>query len=198
MRIDAHQHYWSMARTDYGWITPDLLALYRDFMPEDLDIHLQKQHIDGTTIVQEAATIEATEYLSSLADRSDSILGVVGYLDLFNPAHRTHYEQYRKHPKCVGFRLMIQEMSEASRVLERSFVEALQEYAREDIPVDLLVTSNQLEVLNELRDAVPGLRGVIDHIGKPRIAEQAFEPWAAQLERAAKHTKLYCQQIGRG
>ncbi len=21
MRIDAHQHYWSIARTDYGWLT---------------------------------------------------------------------------------------------------------------------------------------------------------------------------------
>ena len=39
MRIDARQHYWSMSRTDYGWITPELPVLYRDYLPEDLEIH---------------------------------------------------------------------------------------------------------------------------------------------------------------
>jgi len=196
LRIDAHQHYWSMSRSDYGWITPDLPALYRDFMPEDLDDDLKKHRIDGTIVVQAAPTIEETEYLFTLADRSDSIIGVVGWLDLFDPLHREHYERYRQHPKFVGFRLMIQDMSDASRVLEHSFVEALQEYATLDVPVDLLVTSNQLDVLNELLDAVPGLRGVIDHIGKPRIAERIVKPWAEQLERAAKHPKLHCKLSG--
>lgn len=60
-------------------------------------------------------------------------------------------------------------------------------------PVDLLVTSNQLNELNELLDAVLGLRGVIDHIGKPRIAEQVFESWATQIERASRHQNIYCK-----
>jgi len=185
-----------MSRSDYGWITPDLPTLYRDFMPEDLDYHLKKHHIDGTIVVQAAPTIQETEYLFTLADRSDSIIGVVGWLDLFDPFHQVHYDRYRQHPKFVGFRLMIQDMPDASRVLERSFVKALQEYARLDVPVDLLVTSNQLAVLNELLDAVPDLRGVIDHIGKPQIAEGEIEIWAAHLERAAKHPSIYCKLSG--
>jgi len=196
MRIDAHQHYWSIARGDYGWITQELPVLYRDFLPEDLHIHLKKHRMDGTIVVQAAPTIQETEYLFALAERSESILGVVGWLNLFDPFHREHFERYREHPKFVGFRIMIQDMSDASRVLESSFVKALQEYAGMDVPVDLLVKSNQLDVLNELLDAVPGLRGVIDHIGKPRIAEQIIEPWAAQIERAAKHPKIYCKISG--
>lgn len=196
MRIDAHQHYWTMTRTDYGWITPDLPVLYRDYLPEHLDAHLRTHELDGTIVVQAAPTVEETEYLFALADRSDSILGVVGWLDLFDPAHREHYERYVKHPKFVGFRIMIQEMPDAARVLEPAFVEALKEYAAMDVPVDLLVKSDQLEALNALLDAVPGLRGVIDHIGKPRIAEQAFEPWASQIERAARHPNLYCKLSG--
>lgn len=196
MRIDAHQHYWSISRTDYGWITEDLPVLYRNYLPEDLDVHLKKHNIDGTIVVQAAPTIEETEYILTLADQSDSILGVVGWLDLFDSSHREYFERFREHPKFVGFRIMIQDMSDASRVLEREFVEALQEYARMDIPVDLLVKSNQLEVLGELLDAVPDLRGVIDHIGKPCIAEQVFEPWATQIERLSRHPNVYCKISG--
>jgi L-fuconolactonase len=35
-RVDAHQHYWSLARGDYGWLTPRLGRLYRNFEPDDL------------------------------------------------------------------------------------------------------------------------------------------------------------------
>ncbi len=35
--IDAHQHFWRVQRGDYGWLTPELGALYRDFAPADLE-----------------------------------------------------------------------------------------------------------------------------------------------------------------
>ncbi|WP_127532960.1 amidohydrolase family protein [Paenibacillus kobensis] len=196
MRIDAHQHYWSMSRSDYGWITPELPVLYRDYLPDDLKAHLERHNLNGTIVVQAAPTAEETEYLFALADRSESILGVVGWLDLFDPSHREQFERYRKHPKFVGFRIMIQDMPDANRVLEPAFLKALQEYAAMDVPVDLLVKSSQLEVLSALLEAVPGLRGVIDHIGKPCISEQIFEPWASQIEQAAKHRNIYCKISG--
>jgi L-fuconolactonase len=196
VRIDAHQHYWSISRNDYGWITPELPVLYRDYLPEDLEVHLQKYKRDGTIVVQAAPTLRETEYLLTLASRSNSILGVVGWLDLFDPSHQEHFDRFREHAKFVGFRIMIQDMPDASRVMEMPFVEALQRYAKLHIPVDLLVKSEQLDVLNELLDAVPGLRGVIDHVGKPRIKDRIFESWAAQIERASRHPNIYCKLSG--
>ncbi|RUS45681.1 amidohydrolase [Cohnella sp. AR92] len=196
MRIDSHQHYWTMSRSDYGWITPELPVLYRDYLPEDLEAHLKRHDMDGTIVVQAAPTVEETEYLFALADRYDSILGVVGWLELSDPSHREHFERYRKHPKFVGVRIMIQDMPDANRVLEPEYVEALREYAAMDIPIDFLVKSSQLDTLNALLDAVPGVRGVIDHIGKPRIAEQIIEPWSSQIQRAARHPNIYCKLSG--
>jgi len=40
MRIDAHQHLWSLARGDYHWLTPALAPIYRDFALPDLAPHL--------------------------------------------------------------------------------------------------------------------------------------------------------------
>lgn len=196
MRIDAHQHYWKIDRGDYGWITPELPVLYRDFLPADLRSHLNAHRLDGSIVVQAAPTLEETAYILSLADRDDTIKGVVGWLDLEDPRHMEHYERFAAHPKYAGFRIMIQELPDASVILEPSFVEALKQYEELGVPVDLLVVSNQLEHVVELAKQVPGLRGVIDHIAKPRIKEGASEPWRHFMKELSSHPNLYCKLSG--
>jgi L-fuconolactonase len=196
MRIDAHQHYWKIDRDDYGWITPEIPILYRDFLPKDLLPALKNHQLDGTIVVQAAATLAETDYLLSLAESDETIIGVVGWLDLNDPDYQAHYERFSRHPKFVGFRVMIQEMPDAAAVLEPQFVEALRYFAERDVPVDLLLVSHQLEPVIALLDQVPGLRGVIDHIAKPRIAEGVMEPWSSQMAAIAKHTNIYCKLSG--
>ncbi|QJD83166.1 amidohydrolase family protein [Cohnella herbarum] len=196
MRMDAHQHYWKIERNDYGWITPSIPLLYRDYLPEHLAPHLKDHRLDGTIVVQAAPTVAETEYLLSLADSDDTIIGVVGWLDLNDPNHRTHYERFRRHSKFVGFRVMIQEMPDANAILEPHFVEALCSYAEESVPIDLLVLSHQLEPLAKLLELVPGLRGVVNHIAKPLISEEIVEPWYSQMQDIAKHPNIYCKLSG--
>lgn len=196
MRLDAHQHYWNIKRNDYGWITPELPILYRDYLPDHLAPHLKAHQLDGSIVVQAAPTLAETDYILSLAETSETILGVVGWLDLNDREHRTHFERFRKHPKFVGFRIMIQEMADASDILKPHFVKALQTYAQEDVPIDLLVVSHQLEPLVKLLDLVPGVRGVIDHIAKPKIAAGIIEPWLSQMKEIAKHQNIYCKLSG--
>jgi L-fuconolactonase len=196
MRIDAHQHYWKVDRGDYGWLTPELSLLYRDYLPDDLAAHLERHRLDKTIVVQAAPTLAETEYMLSLSDTSDTIAGVVGWLDLNAPDYRERYEQFSRHPKFVGFRVMIQDMPDAAVILQPQFVEALRYFAEKDVPVDLLVVSHQLAPLVELLDRVPGLRGVIDHIAKPRIAEGALEPWKTQIAKIAQYPNIYCKLSG--
>lgn len=196
MRIDAHQHFWRIGRGDYGWITPEIPTLYRDFLPEHLRPHLSKHALDGSIVVQAAPTLAETEFILSLTERDDSVKGVVGWLDPADPSHLEHYERFRSYPKFVGFRLAIQEMPDANAVLEPAFVDAMRIYADMGVPVDLLVRSHQLEPLIGLLGLVPDLRGVVDHIGKPRIAEGAMEPWRSQLAKLASFPNVYCKISG--
>lgn len=196
VRIDAHQHYWRIERGDYGWITPDIPVLYRDFSPKELKPLLDKHHLDGSIVVQAAPTLEETEFILSLATTDETILGVVGYLDLNDPNCIAQYVAFRKHTKYVGFRIMIQDMPDARQILEPHFVEALKYFEKEDVPVDLLVVSNQLEPLIELIQQVPKLRGIIDHIAKPRIAEGIMQPWENQIKQLAAFPNLYCKLSG--
>ncbi|MDR6555617.1 amidohydrolase family protein [Paenibacillus qinlingensis] len=196
MRIDAHQHYWKIDRGDYGWISPALPVLNRDYLPDDLLPHLQQFSIDKTIVVQAAPTLEETAFLLTLSERSDSIAGVVGWLDLDDPDYLLHYKRNSHHPKYVGFRVMIQEFPDARVILQPHFVEALRYFAQEGVPIDLLVVAHQLEPVIELLDLVPGLHAVIDHIAKPGIASGSMEPWKSQMSAIAKHPNIYCKVSG--
>ncbi|PZD96291.1 amidohydrolase [Paenibacillus sambharensis] len=196
MRIDAHQHYWLIERGDYGWITPDIPVLYRDYLPVHLEPELARHRIDRTVLVQAAPTEAETEYLLGLAEQSDSIGGVVGWLDPADPACLSLCSRLRQHPKLVGFRVMIQEMKDAADVLTPMFVDHMSYLAEQKIPVDLLVTASQLDDTLRLLELVPGLHGVLDHLGKPHIAAGELEPWRSQLAAVAAHPGMYCKLSG--
>ena len=53
-RIDSHQHFWRLSRGDYGWLTPALGPIHRDFEPADLAPHLTEHDIAATILVQAA------------------------------------------------------------------------------------------------------------------------------------------------
>lgn len=196
MRIDAHQHYWKISRGDYGWITPEIITLYKDFLPNDLASHLQDHNIDQTILVQAAPTIEETEFLLELSNESESIAGVIGWLDLEDPNYQTQYSHFKKHPKFLGFRLMIQDMPDETVILKENYIKALHYFVEEDVPIDLLFVHHQLPTVIQLLEKIPNLRGVVNHIGKPDIAKQVFEPWKNEMRQIAKHKSIYCKLSG--
>ncbi|WP_068787009.1 amidohydrolase family protein [Paenibacillus phocaensis] len=196
MRIDAHQHFWKIDRDDYGWITPELPVLFRDYGPSDLEPHLQKHGIGKSILVQAAPTLEETEFILELSEQADFIAGVVGWLDLADSSYRKQYERLCEHPKFIGFRVMIQEMEDPNLVLSSAYVEALSYFAEQDVPIDLLVLANQLPQLVRLLERVPQLRGVVDHLAKPPIASGVIEPWRSHMSEIARHPKIYCKLSG--
>ena len=54
----------------------------------------------------------------------------------------------------------------------------------------------QHEAAVELADAVPGVRLVLDHAGKPAIADGGYEPWAAFLSSLSARPNVFCKLSG--
>ncbi|PAD78627.1 amidohydrolase family protein [Paenibacillus campinasensis] len=196
MRIDAHQHFWKIERNDYGWITPEIPVLYRDYLPSDLRPHLQRHGIGQTILVQAAPTIEETEYILKLSETADFVAGVVGWLDLENPAFMEQFRRFNRHPKFIGFRVMIQDMADPNVILSPTWIEALSYFAEQDVPVDLLVLADQLPQLAQLLERVPRLRGVVDHLAKPPIASGIMEPWRSHMAEIAQYPNIFCKLSG--
>jgi len=120
MRIDAHQHFWALERGDYGWLTPDLAPIYRDFGPEDLASLRAEAGIDGSVLVQAAPTEAETDYMLGLAATHQSILGVVGWVEFDANDAPERINHFANHPKLVGLRPMIQDIPDPDWMLQPS------------------------------------------------------------------------------
>lgn len=194
--IDAHQHFWSPTRGDYGWLTPDLAPLYRDFGPDDLRPLLDACGIDGTILVQAAESEAETDYLLDIAAKTDFVCGVVGWLDMQAPDFAARLADYAARPHWIGLRPMLQDHPpEALR--GPGFRAALAEVARRDFPFDILTFPRHLpDVLDALAQA-PSLRAVVDHISKPDMAApMAANGWVEDIARLAHHPRIMCKVSG--
>jgi L-fuconolactonase len=65
-----------------------------------------------------------------------------------------------------------------------------------DLAYDLVITAGQLDAAVAAAGAVPQLRFVLDHLGKPPIAAGQTEPWAGDLRRLAALPNSYAKLSG--
>lgn len=196
MRIDGHQHFWSLARGDYGWLTPDLAPLYRDFLPVDLEPMLTAAGIEGTVLVQAAPTVAETEYMLSLADSNAFIKGVVGWVDFEAADAPAQIEALTAHPAFVGLRPMIQDIDDPVWMLEDALTPALEAVQKHNLTFDALTLPRHLTPLQQLLERHPKMRVVIDHGSKPLIRDDVIEGWAEDMAALARNTDAWCKLSG--
>ncbi|MEP1585360.1 MAG: amidohydrolase family protein [Tateyamaria sp.] len=196
MIIDAHQHFWQVARGDYGWLTPELTALYRDFMPADLKPLLSQDGVGASILVQAAPTVAETDFLLRIADETPFVLGVVGWVDFNGPDAAEDIARLAAHPKLVGLRPMIQDIVDDDWMLGPALAPAFEAMIAHDLTFDALVLPRHLPRLHTLLTRHPKLRAVIDHGAKPEIALGAFDAWAKDIAMIANECGAYCKLSG--
>lgn len=195
-RIDGHVHLWKMSRGDYGWMTPDLTALYRDFGLSDLVPLLDAAGMDQAVLVQAAETEAECNFLLDIAAGSDRIAGVVGWLDMASPDFAARLESYSCNPYFKGVRPMIQDYADDSWMLAERQRPAFARLEETGICFDCLVYPKHLDNLIVLIDRHPGLRAIIDHGAKPDIASGRFDEWAGKMSVLAARTSAMCKFSG--
>ncbi len=196
MRIDAHQHFWAVARGDYGWLTPDLDVIYRDFTPNDLAPMLKDAGIEGTVLVQAAPTEAETEYMLSLADETPFVKGVVGWVDFEGSDAATQIAALDAHPALVGLRPMIQDIADPLWMLGDALTPAFTELIARGLTFDALTLPQHLGPLRNLLARHPDMKVVIDHGSKPLIRDALLEAWAEDMAALASETNAWCKLSG--
>jgi len=194
--IDSHQHFWTTARDDYGWLTPDDPVLYRDFGPEHLAPFLGRAGVAGTVLVQAAPSVAETHYLLEIADRTESVAAVVGWVPLDAPEAERSIEELARHPTLRGVRPMIQDIPDDDWMLRNTLAPAWRALAGRGLGFDALVHPRHLTRLQTLLERHPDLRVVIDHGAKPEIHASRFSGWAEDMARLANETNACCKLSG--
>ena len=181
MIIDAHHHLWDPAVADYPWLTDELAVIRRRFGPEDLAPRLQASGVSGTILVQTRSSVDETRDFLATAAVSPFIRGVVGWVDLTDPAIGEVLAALRDAPggdRLVGIRHQVHDEPDAGWLQRDDVRRGIAAVADRDLVYDLLVRARELPAARVLVASMPDARFVVDHLAKPPIRTGELQPWA--------------------
>lgn len=199
--IDAHLHVWDTDRLDYAWLR-EVPRIDRPMGFAELAAERKPspQHVDGFVFVQADCrpdqAIAEVEWVTSVA-ADGPIVGIVAFAPLEDgDAVSAHLDELEDHELVVGVRRLLQSKpvgfsgSDAFRTGARLLAER-------DLTFDACVTHDQIDDVTALADATPGLRIVLDHLGKPDAAHpESLGAWRSSLVDLARRSNTTCKISG--
>ncbi|MFC4630724.1 amidohydrolase family protein [Promicromonospora alba] len=205
-RIDAHHHLWVRTRTPQPWIDPvTMRAIDADFTTDDLTAALAGQHVTGTVVVQSVPTEAETVDLLAVAEAAQVIRGVVGWVELADPGVAGALTRLRSGPggrHLVGVRSMVQAEHDPGYLDRPDLRRGMRAVAEHGLTIDLVTRHEQLPGVGRLVRDLPEVSFVLDHLGKPPLADPGpadggdLAGWADALSEIAAHPNVTAKLSG--
>ena len=94
----------------FAWKEAGAAQLGRDFLPADLQPHIAVIGCDQTVLVHALNNLGESLWMLELAAATESVAGVVGWVDLSQPPERvgSDLELLRRNPKFCGIRHLVE------------------------------------------------------------------------------------------
>lgn len=199
--VDAHHHFWDTAggRFTYPWMTGAAVRLRGTYGPAELGPLLIEAGIDQTVLVQTISSVEETETFLAIADETAFVGGVVGWVDLTDPAVGEVISRLRDRPDgrwLKGIRHQVHDEADAAWLLRPDVRRGIRALGEAGLVYDLLVRPRELPAALQLVRDLPGIRFVVDHVAKPPIAAGGLEPWATLMRQLADHPDVSVKVSG--
>jgi len=195
MIIDSHQHFWIFDEEKDSWVTPEMQAIRRNFLPADLEPVLDANGVNGCVAVQAAQSDSETDFLLQLAEANVFIKGVVGWIDLRADNLYDRLERYSQFEKLKGFRHVVQAEPEGF-MLQPAFIKGVGQLVAFNFTYDILIQQHQLEEAFNFAVKLPNVHFVLDHMAKPLIKAGEIQPWANGIRKLAELPNVSCKISG--
>jgi len=202
--VDSHVHAWELSRRAQPWIDPAAMPmLARDHPITELTDELIHNDVSTAVLVQVLNDpAETDDYL--WAARNSMIAGVVGWVDLLDSSLPDRLDRLSDHPsgsRLLGIRHQALAEPDPAEWLRRAAEgKRLRELGDRGLVFDLMFRPEHLEVVDGVVQMHPGAVFVLDHAGKPPIANgwasADARHWADQIRVLAGHENLSCKLSG--
>ena len=187
--VDAHQHFWDPDAAEYPWMTGDYERLRRLYGPEDLEPELAAAGVDATILVQARHDLDETRRLLEIADVTEWVVGVVGWVDLTAPDVGDTIAMLRGGSggeRLVGIRHQVHDEPDDDWLIRPEVLRGLAAVADAGLTYDLLVRSREVPAAQLVAQRLAELRLVVDHLAKPPVASGEVDQWAGRLKGLAE------------
>ncbi|WP_164234693.1 amidohydrolase family protein [Microbacterium hydrocarbonoxydans] len=200
--LDSHLHLWSPDVLTYTWLAGPLAYEFET-------LELQHARIEGAR--EEAAVfvqaecveeqfLDEVRWVDSIADAAGVRAIVAGARLDRGDATLAHFDALAAHDRVVGVRHLLQGEPDGLAG-SPAFVSGARALVARGWSFDACVRAHQLPDVAALAAAVPELRIVLDHLGKPEVgtASAPVEPseqWLRDLGALAQHSQVFCKLSG--
>ena len=185
--IDCHHHVWWLDKFPHQFAPSWGTSLNRDFTPDDLAPELKAAGIEGTILVQSLDRYEETLHYLEVADRTDFIRAVIGWVPLADPgACARALEALKARKNFAGMRHLLVYEKDPRWLLWPTVQQSLGQLSKAGLVFEAITnTEEQMETVLETARRLPDLNIVLNHMGRPPLPEKGWEPWASQMVAAA-------------
>ncbi len=197
--VDTHVHLWHPKQLRYPWLK-DVPSLNRPFLLKDYNDATENLEIESMVFVQcdthPDDGLKETAWVTSLAAREHRIRGIVAWAPLEEGnAVAAFVEKLAEESLVKGIRRLIQGES-VDFCIQPNFVNGIKTLARYGLSFDLCIFHPQLANAIRLVEQCPHVQFILDHIGKPDIKNQLFEPWRQEIKVLADFPNVHCKVSG--
>lgn len=186
--IDTHVHYWNPEHLTYDWLG-NVPTIGKAHLPDDY--RKAVGDLDVETIVFVEADCQAQQaldevlWVESLVESEPRIKGIVAAAALEKgDAVADHLESLYRHKRVKGVRRLIQGEKKGF-CNQPAFVEAVRMLPQYGLSFDLCIKHPQFPEIIQLVQQCPETHFILDHIGKPGIADAMLDPWRAHIKELA-------------
>ena len=190
MKIDAHHHLWDLSIRPQTWMVGENMGpVRRNFNTDDLREAIHGTGIEKTVLVHATTTLAETYELLEIAQSDETVIGVVGWVDIDSKEAIAEVEKYLQTAGgsyLKGIRDVAQDLPDANYLARTQSIATVKELGKMGLTYDILTKTPELAAAIELVRACPDVHFVLDHISKPYIAKQEIEPWKSLITQLAK------------
>ncbi|WP_284946055.1 amidohydrolase family protein [Acidisoma cladoniae] len=193
--IDTHLHLIYKDRLRYPWLG-DVPVLNKDFRLQDYRAQADALGIEAALHMEvDVAEEDQAAETAFVTGLGAPVIGAIAACRPEAAGFAKTLEALAANPQVRGVRRILH--TSADELGQRAvFAENLRRLAAYDLSFDLCVLARQLPIAAQLAQACPDVRFVLDHCGVPDVAEQALDPWRADIRRLAERPNVVCKISG--
>ncbi len=198
--VDTHLHIWDLTRLRYPWLASvppinrsHLIADYRRACGPVAVAKMVFLQCDCDPVQAQAEA----DWVTEVAKVEPRIRGIVAWAPLEKgEAAGGAVTKLAANVLVKGIRRLIQSEADLGFCLQPGFVRGVQALPAHGLSFDLCINHRQLANTIQLVRRCPGVRFVLDHIGKPDIKAGLLDPWREELGELARMDNVWCKLSG--
>lgn len=198
--IDTHVHFWDPQRLRYHWLN-GIEKLNKPYLPANYNAACGAVHVEKLVFVQcdclPEQSIREVEFVNELAGNDSRIAGIVAFAAVERGKDvRNDLQKLSREPRVKGIRRLLQGESDVEFCLRPEFLEGVTQLAEFGLSFDICIRHPQLKASTEMVRRLPQVQFVLDHVAKPDIKSQLFDPWKSELKELSELPNVSCKISG--